>query len=79
VERLRPKRRRMNVELSERDKDKQERTERIKESRYKRKYEWCETEEIPEYLGRESARETKMMAIFRCGNEERENRYWMDE
>jgi hypothetical protein len=43
------------------------------------KYEWCKTEEIPEYLGRESARERKMMAIFRCGNEERENRYWMDE
>jgi hypothetical protein len=26
---------------------------------------------------RESARERKMMARFRCGNEERENRYWM--
>jgi hypothetical protein len=30
--------------------------------------------EIPEYLGRESARERKMMARFRCGNEEREKR-----
>jgi hypothetical protein len=27
--------------------------------------------------GRESAKERKMMARFRCGNEERENRYWM--
>ncbi|KAJ3633074.1 hypothetical protein MTP99_010046 [Tenebrio molitor] len=36
------------------------------------------TEEIPEYLGRESAREKKMMARFRCGKEERENRYWME-
>jgi hypothetical protein len=36
------------------------------------------TEEIPEYLGRESARERKMMARFRCGNEERENMYWME-
>jgi hypothetical protein len=35
-------------------------------------------EEIPEYLGRESAREKKVMARFRCGKEERENRYWME-
>jgi hypothetical protein len=70
----------MNVELSERDKetDKQERRENIKESRYNREYERCMTEEIPEYLGRESARERKMMARFRCGNEEREKRYWME-
>jgi hypothetical protein len=32
------------------------------------------TEEIPEYLARESATERKMMARFRCGNEERDNR-----
>jgi hypothetical protein len=36
------------------------------------------TEEILEYLGRESTRERKMMGRFRCGNEERENRYWME-
>jgi hypothetical protein len=37
--------------VSERFKDtnKQERRERIKESRYNRKYERCMTEEIPEY------------------------------
>jgi hypothetical protein len=35
-------------------------------------------EEIPEYLGRESARKRKMMTKFRCENEERENRYWME-
>jgi hypothetical protein len=33
------------------------------------------TEEILEYLERESARERKMMARFRCENEERKNRY----
>jgi hypothetical protein len=51
VERLRAKRRWMSVELSERDKDtdKQERRERIKESRYNRKYERCMTQEILEY------------------------------
>jgi hypothetical protein len=50
VERLRAKEKWMNVELSERDKDtdKQERRERIKESRYNRKYKKCMTEEIPE-------------------------------
>jgi hypothetical protein len=34
-------------------------------------------EEIPEYLGREYKRKKKM-GRFRCGNEERENRYWME-
>jgi hypothetical protein len=29
------------------------------------------TEEIPQYLGRESAKERKMMPRFGCGNEER--------
>ncbi|KAJ3631291.1 hypothetical protein MTP99_012429 [Tenebrio molitor] len=33
-----------------------------------------EQEEIPEYLVRDSAKERKMMARFRCGNEKRENR-----
>jgi hypothetical protein len=35
--------------------------------------------ENPEHLGRESAKERKMMSRFRCGNEERENRYWWEE
>jgi hypothetical protein len=73
VERLRAKGRWMNVELNERDKntDKQGRRERTKESRHNRKYERCMTEEIPEYLGRKSAKEKKVMARFRCRNEER--------
>jgi hypothetical protein len=36
-------------------------------------------EEIPGYLGRESASERKMMARFRRGNEERESRHCMEE
>jgi hypothetical protein len=46
VETLRVKGRWMNVELSERDKntDKQERRERIEESRYNRKHKRCMTE-----------------------------------
>jgi hypothetical protein len=70
MERLKAKGRWTNVEVSERDKgtDKQERRERIKESKYNRKYERCMTEEIPEYLGRESARERKMIAKLNCGN-----------
>jgi hypothetical protein len=81
VGRLRAIGRWMNVELSETDKDtdKQERRERIKKSRYNREYERCRSEEILENLERENARERKMMARFRCGNEERENKYWMEE
>jgi hypothetical protein len=68
----------MSAELSERDKDtdKQERRERIRESRYNREYDRCMTEGVLVYLGRERAKEREMMARFRCGNEERENRYW---
>jgi hypothetical protein len=76
VEILRVKGRWMNVQLCERDKDtdKRERRERTQESRYNRKYERCMTQEIQEYLGRESPKERKMMVRFRCEKEERENR-----
>jgi hypothetical protein len=76
VERLRAKRRWMNER--DKDTDKQERRERIKESKYNREYERCMTEEIPEYLGRESATERKMMAPFIVRNGEMENRYWSE-
>ncbi|KAJ3638854.1 hypothetical protein MTP99_002186 [Tenebrio molitor] len=61
----------MNAKLSERDNDtdKQERREKIKKSRYNREREKCTTEKIPEYLGRDSGRERKMMARFKCGRE----------
>jgi hypothetical protein len=61
MERLKAKGRWTNVEVSERDKgtDKQERRERIKESRYNRKYEWCMTEEIPEYPGERECKRKK--------------------
>jgi hypothetical protein len=36
-------------------------------------------EQIPEYLGRDNARERKMMPRTKCGKEERDNRYWMEE
>jgi methyl coenzyme M reductase subunit C-like uncharacterized protein (methanogenesis marker protein 7) len=36
-----------------------------RESRYNREYERCMTEDIPEYLRRESARKRKMMGRFR--------------
>jgi hypothetical protein len=57
VERLKAKGRWINVELSERDKDRdeEERREKIKEFRYNRKYERCMTE----YMGRDGAREKK--------------------
>jgi hypothetical protein len=68
--RLRPRGRWINVELSERDKDTRKKG-KIKESGYNRKYEKWMTDEIPEYLGRKSAKERKMIARFRSGNEER--------
>jgi hypothetical protein len=72
VERMRAEGKWMSAELSERDK--QERNERIRESRYNRKYERYMTEDVSEYLGRENAKER-----FRCGNEKRKNRYWTEE
>jgi hypothetical protein len=56
VERVRAEGRWMCAELSERDRDtdKQERRERIRESRYNREYERCVTEDVPVYLGRET-------------------------
>jgi hypothetical protein len=57
---------------------KKEGKEAMNPDRYNWKYEKCMTEEIPEYLERKSARERKMMPRFTCGNEERENRYWME-
>jgi hypothetical protein len=77
VERVRAEGRWMCAKLSERDRDtdKQERRERIRESKYNREYERCVTEDVSGYLGKKSAKERKMMARFRCENEERENRY----
>jgi hypothetical protein len=57
------------------DTDKQEKRERIKESRCNRNYKRCMTKEIPEYLERGNARERKMMAKFSCRNEKRESRF----
>jgi hypothetical protein len=58
VERLRAKRSLMNVELSERNKDTDKQGRREKNQRIQmQQYESCMTEEIPEYLGRESAKE----------------------
>jgi hypothetical protein len=68
VEILKAEGRWMNAELSERDRDtdKQERRERIKESRYNREYERCMTEEIRSTWGEKSARGRKTMARFKC-------------
>jgi hypothetical protein len=56
----------MNVELSEKDKDTENKEKR---EGYNRKYERYMTEEIPGGRERESAKERKMMARFRCGKE----------
>jgi hypothetical protein len=81
IERMRERGRVMTDELvqSDRDVQVQERRTRIRESRYIGKYEKIITEELPKYLGRESRKECVITARFRCGNEERENKYWKED
>ncbi|KAH0807290.1 hypothetical protein GEV33_015500 [Tenebrio molitor] len=81
IERMRKGGRAMTDELMQRDRDVQvqERRTRIRESRYNGKYEKIITEELPKYLGRESRKERVIIARFRCGNEERENKYWNED
>ncbi|KAH0814865.1 hypothetical protein GEV33_007925 [Tenebrio molitor] len=81
IERMREGGRAMTYELVQRDRDVQvqERRTRIRESRYNEKYEKIITEELPKYLGRESRKERVIIARFRCGNEERENKYWNED
>jgi hypothetical protein len=78
IERMREGGRTMTDELVLRDRDVQvqDRRTRIRESRHNGKYEKIITEELPKYLGRESRKERVIIARFRCGNEERENKYW---
>jgi hypothetical protein len=52
---------------------------RIRKCRYNGKYEKIITGELPKYLGRESRKERVIIARFRCGNEERENKYWNED
>ncbi|KAJ3666862.1 hypothetical protein Zmor_002290 [Zophobas morio] len=71
----------MKKELSVRDEDidKQQRRTRISESRYNTDYRKIVKDEVPKYIERESIKEKRMMARFRCGNDEKENNFWMDE
>ncbi|KAJ3656884.1 hypothetical protein Zmor_015929 [Zophobas morio] len=81
IERMREMGRSMKEELSVRDKDidKQEPRSRISESRYNAEYRKLVKDEVPKYTRRESIKEKRLMARFRCGNEEEENNFWMDE
>jgi hypothetical protein len=74
---IKSKRRWMNVELSERDKD-TNKQKKGKESKNPDTTGSMRGVWQRKYLGRESARERKMMTRFRCGNQERENRYWRE-
>ncbi|XP_071052447.1 uncharacterized protein [Onthophagus taurus] len=67
-------------ELRDRDRDvqRQERRTQIKEGRYNERYRNIITEGLPRYLLLERDEEgKKLVARFRCGNEERANKYWM--
>lgn len=67
------------LKMRDRDVEMQERLERIRESRYHRNYEKLMTKERPKYLERENAKERRMVARFRCGNEEKGNKFWLEE
>ncbi|KAJ3656822.1 hypothetical protein Zmor_015867 [Zophobas morio] len=65
--------------MRDRDIDKQERRASVSKSRYNVDYRKIITKTIPKYLDRESAKEKKIIARFRCGNEERNNKFWVSE
>ncbi|KAK4879041.1 hypothetical protein RN001_007187 [Aquatica leii] len=84
VERLREEGVGTREEIIRRDRDieKQERWTKIKESRYNRNYKDIKDEGVPEYLKDsviKSNKKKKMVARFRCGNEELGNNYWKEE
>lgn len=66
-------------ELEEREKEKQkeERWEKIRDSRYNRWYKVIKGEGVPEYLRRDWGESRwRRVARFRLGNEVKEGRYW---
>lgn len=70
---------REELKMRDRDVDMQQRRERIRESRYHKDYERLITREEPKYLKRENGNERKIIGRFRCGNEENDNRFWLEE
>jgi len=67
-------------EIDNRDKERQreERWERISNAKFNKWYGWIKGEGIPEYLKRVGGK-WKRVARFRLGNETLEERYWEDE
>lgn len=64
----------------DRDAQTQELYDRIITGRYNKRYREIREDEREEYLGAEyRGRNQKMIARFRCGNEELENSYWKEE
>lgn len=56
----------------------QEELSEIEKSRYNKKYEYIRTTELPEYMKRPGKNNKhKIIARFRTGNEEEENKYWL--
>ena len=56
----------------------QEELSEIEKSRYNKKYKYIRTTELPEYMKRPGKNNKhKIIARFRTGNEEEENKYWL--
>jgi len=68
------------LERRDREKDKEERWEKIRNTRYCKWYQWVKEEGIPGYLGKGWGESRwRRIARFRLGNEIKEGRYWEEE
>lgn len=82
VEKVREEEREIGIMLREADVKEQieEQYERITNSRYNQRYRELYTITKPMYLTAQyKGRDQKLIARFRCGNEERRNKYWKNE
>jgi len=67
------------LERTER-REKEERRQRVNESRYNNYYKRIITEGIPKYLeGRKKGKDRSLIARYRCGNETRGSQHWREE
>ncbi|KAK5640948.1 hypothetical protein RI129_009495 [Pyrocoelia pectoralis] len=69
-------------EIVRRDEDvqTQERRMKIREGRFNEKYKVLVTEDLPRYLnGMGNIQSKRIVARFRVGNEENDNKYWLEE
>ncbi|XP_011881812.1 PREDICTED: uncharacterized protein LOC105569733 [Vollenhovia emeryi] len=66
--------------MTDRKEQRTEQEKRIEEGRYCTRYKELRTEHIPKYLQKKyKGRDQRMIARYRCGNEEEGSKYWRKE